>query len=232
MSKYRHYSFDLWLTLIRSNPSFKKERAKFIFDNFNQFQKPLEEAEKAFRRIDLLANAINEKTGKHMDTDELYLMVISEFNDHQYDLQSVDLAALYNEMEQLFFRFMPRVYCNETKKVLETLYKRGDCTISLLSNTAFIKGSTLRQVLQQLEIGSYFKFQIYSDETGMSKPNILLFRKMIDQVAISRNNELIPLQEIVHIGDNNKADIDGANAAGIQSLLINSNNRCISSLLN
>ncbi|NLR67419.1 HAD family hydrolase [Chitinophaga varians] len=232
MNNYQHYSFDLWLTLIRSNPSYKRERTKFFFDHFNPRQKSLEEVERIFRRIDLLANAINEKTGGNLDTDTLHLMVISEINDHQYDFGSIDLAALYNEMEALVFRHRPVVYCSATVDVLRTLHQRQDCTLSLLSNTAFIKGRTLRKILEELELGRYLHFQLYSDETGMSKPNPGMFRLMLDSIATTRNGAAVLPQQIIHIGDNVKSDIRGATRAGIHSLLVNSNNQCISSLLN
>ncbi|MBC9909226.1 HAD family hydrolase [Chitinophaga varians] len=232
MNSYQHYSFDLWLTLIRSNPSFKRERTKFFFDHFNQRQKSLEEVERIFRRIDLLTNAINEKTGGNLDTDTLHLMVISEINDHQYDFETIDLAALYDEMEALVFKYRPIVYCSATVEVLRTLHQRQDCTLSLLSNTAFIKGRTLRKVLQELELGQYLHFQLYSDETGVSKPNPHMFRLMLDSIATTRNGEAVLPRHIIHIGDNVKADIQGATKAGIHSLLVNSNNQCISSLLN
>ncbi|WP_220100792.1 HAD family hydrolase [Chitinophaga oryzae] len=232
MNKYQHYSFDLWLTLIRSNPSFKRERTKFFFDHFNRRQKTLEEVERIFRRIDVMTNAINEKTGGNIDTDTLHLMVISEMNDHQYDFETVDLQALYNEMEALVLQYQPTVYCSATAGVLRALHGRQDCTLSLLSNTAFIKGRTLRKVLQELELDQYLHFQLYSDETGVSKPNPEMFRLMLGSIANTRNGEVVMPQQIIHIGDNVKADIKGASEAGIHSLLVNSNNQCISSLLN
>ena len=39
-------------------------------------------------------------------------------------------------------------------------------------------------------------------------------------------------QEIIHIGDNNIADIEGARAIGIGNLLINSNGVSITKILN
>ena len=45
------------------------------------------------------------------------------------------------------------------------------------------------------------------------------------------NKEKISLDEIIHIGDNPYADIDGANVAGIKSMLVNSNKEPISKLL-
>jgi putative hydrolase of the HAD superfamily len=231
MNSYKHYSFDLWLTLIKSHPSFKQERNRFFFDNFNQKGKSLEEVTKIFRQVDLMCNAINERTGNNLEAEEMYLMVISAMNDHAVSFHDIDLTKLYDEMEQLVFKHLPVIYCNNTSAALSRL-KEENNTVSLLSNTAFIKGRTLREVLKRLEIHHLFDFQLYSDEVGMSKPNQELFQLMIRTVASSRNEQNINLKEIIHIGDNIKADIEGGSIAGISTLLINSNDKNILSLFN
>lgn len=232
MKVYKHYSFDLWMTLIKSNPAFKLERTKFFFDNFNHRNKTLEQVGIIFRQIDVMCNAINEKTGSNIDAEEMYLMVISAMNDYHYPLQEVNITALYAEMEKLVFKYAPVLYCQATPKVLQRLKQEaGGSSFSLLSNTAFIKGSTLRTVLKMVELDSFFDFQLYSDETGMSKPNQQLFRLMVKTIN-DRRPEPIGLKEIVHIGDNPTADCQGAEQAGISSILINSNNSTITNLLN
>lgn len=231
MISYKHFSFDLWLTLIKSHPSFKQERNRFFFDNFNQKNKSLEEVTQIFRQVDLMCNAINEKTGNNLEAEEMYLMVISAMNDHTYAFHDIDLKVLYDEMEQLVFKYLPVIYCSNTSDALSRL-KDGDNTLSLLSNTAFIKGRTLREVLKRLNIHDLFDFQLYSDEVGMSKPNKELFQLMIRTVEASRKEEMLNLKEIIHVGDNIKADIQGGSVAGISTLLINSNNKTILSLFN
>lgn len=234
MNTYKHYSFDLWMTLIRSNPSFKREKAVFFYDNFNQSKKSIEEIAAIFRQVDLLCNAINEKTGKNIDAEEMYLMVISAINDYNHAFSGIDLVELYAEMENLFFTYRPRLYDEQTLKVLKQLKQPGDRSFSLLSNTAFIKGRTLRKVLTELEIDRFFDFQLYSDEEGLSKPNKELFKIMLGKVQTIRPeiDMKTGLKEIVHIGDNEKADWEGAKAAGISGLVINSNDKSILSLVN
>ena len=232
MQDYRHYSFDLWLTLIRSNPDFKTERAKIFHEAFNRAGKPLEVVADAFRQVDLMCNAINEKTGKNIESDEMHLMVISLINDNEFCFKAIDTAKLYEEMEKLIFRHLPVLYTAETTGVLEHLKQKGNCTMSILSNTGFIKGVTLRKVLKELEIDQYFDFQLYSDEVGLSKPNPALFNLMIQQIKMFNNEKDVPLNSIVHIGDNPATDIAGAEAVGIQSHLVNSNNIPLTSLLN
>lgn len=226
--EYKHYSFDLWLTLIRSNPLFKQHRSIYFHQHYNWQQKPLAEVEAAFRQVDLMANAVNERTGKNIDSDELYLMVISIINDNKVSLADIDTDALYMHMEGLLMEHLPLVYCNRTPEVLATLKQDTNNTISILSNTGFTKGCTLRKVLQELDIARYFDFQLYSDEAGMSKPNPAFFRLMLEEVAARRQ---LTLAEIIHIGDNPRADIGGANAVGISSLLVNSNDTSIVKLI-
>lgn len=232
MNTYKHYSFDLWLTLIKSNPSFKQERNKYFFNHYNFTNKSLEEVGQVFRNVDLMCNAINEKAGGNIHAEEMYLMAISMINDYSNPFTGIDVNTLYDEMEQLVFQYMPAVYCTATHKVLSSIKEKGDSTIGLLSNTGYIKGRTLRTVLQHLELDQYFDFLLFSDEAGISKPNPAFFQLMLDTVSQNWNATGIAQHEIVHIGDNAHADIGGATQAGIKSVLINSNNQCILSLLN
>ena len=228
---YRHYSFDLWLTLIKSNPGFKQERACYFHKQYNSKGKSLEEVVRIFREVDLLCNAINEKTGGNITAEEMYLMVISKINDHTLSFQEIDLIELMTKMEELLFAHLPVVYSMDTPGVLSQLKSREDVTISILSNTGFIKGKTLRKVLDYLELSPFFDFQLYSDELGMSKPNKAFFEQLIQQVTTHRKGSLKP-GNVIHVGDNPIADIEGAKSIGIESLLINSNNVSILTLLN
>ncbi len=232
MLSFKHYSFDLWLTLIKSNPRFKEERARYFYSNFNYKKKSFEEVKHIFRQLDLMCNAINEKTGKNIDADEMYLMVISLINENEVSLKAIDTDGIYQDMENLLLNYLPFVYCAETSGVLDHLKQKKNLTLSVLSNTGFIKGVTLRKVLKELELDNYFDFQLYSDETGLSKPNVDLFKLMLRAVDENKKVPEIKLKEIIHIGDNPKADIEGAEAVGISSLLINSNDKRILSLLN
>ena len=230
MQLYKHYSFDLWLTLIRSNPAFKLERTRIFHEKYNFANKSFDEVATIFRQVDLMCNSMNEKTGKNIDADEMYLMVISLINDFNPSFAAIDLVALENEMEQLLFNYLPLVYCENTKDMLERLKAGERSTVSLLSNTGFIRGATLRKVLHELQLGQYLDFQLYSDEENLSKPNLQFFQLMLDRIDRKKHTEL-ELHEIVHIGDNPIADIHGATCLGIHSVLINSNHLTISCLL-
>lgn len=231
MEQYKHYSFDLWLTLIKSNPSFKKERALLFYRAFNFKKKTIEEVESVFRKVDLMCNAINEKTGKNIDAEEMYLMAISALNDYAVDFSSVNLIDLYNEIEKILFNHLPTVYSIDTIETLEKIKQKPNTTFNILSNTAFIKGCSLKIILEQLNLSKYFDFQIYSDEMGVSKPNKLIFELMVNGALNLKGNSNLSLQDFIHIGDNINADIEGAKKVGINILQINSNENTIVNLL-
>ena len=226
---YRHYSFDLWLTLIKSNPLFKAERAVYFHEHFNRKNKSLEEVNAIFRQVDLMCNQINEATGGNIDSEEMYLMVISQINNDEINLRDINIHELYERMEVLLMDHMPVMYCDDTLQVLATLKQPEGTTIGLLSNTGFIKGPTMRKVLNQLTIDQHLDFQFYSDEEGLSKPNIIFYERMLAKVRA--HHPAIENHAILHIGDNDWADVAGAQKAGIHSLLINSNEKTIKHLL-
>lgn len=226
MPLYKHYSFDLWLTLIKSNPAFKTERTKYFHAHFNSKKKTIAEVAFIFRQVDLMVNAINEKTGKNIDADEMYLMVISIINDYSTEFQELDMEELYLEMEGLLMNHMPLLYSDDSLRVLTELKSTGLSTANILSNTGFIRGKTLRKVLDHLQLTALLDFQLYSDEMRLSKPNPKFFQLMLDTIDQVRHPE-IGLHEIIHIGDNPIADVKGAKAMGINTLLINSNHLSI-----
>lgn len=230
MRLYSHYSFDLWLTLIKSNPSYKNLRADYIFRKANFKGKTQEEVSEVFRKVDMIGNAINEQTGGQIPVAEMYLWVIGLINDGEGKiLSAIDTKKLYEEMEELFVSHPPMLYEEGTLQALENIRRAApESSFSILSNTAFIKGSTLRKVLPDLGLGDFFDFQLFSDEAGVSKPNQAFFQQMLDEVFKLRGR--LDPRDIVHIGDNPIADVEGATKAGISPFLVNSNHISISTL--
>jgi putative hydrolase of the HAD superfamily len=227
----KHFSFDLWLTLIKSNALFKEKRARYFFEYYNTNHKSLEEIKSIFKNVDVLCNALNEKTGKNISAEEMYLMVIYHINGSMELFKGLDLHLLYNDMEELTLEYIPEIFCPQTLEVLDRLKDRPHVTLNVLSNTAFIKGSTLKKVNLELGLSRYFDFEIYSDEIGFSKPNIKIYDHLIGHIFRIRQNR-IELDEIMHVGDNHHADILGAQNAGINSFQINSIQQSITHLLN
>jgi putative hydrolase of the HAD superfamily len=221
----RHVSFDLWLTLIKSNPVFKQKRDELLKTYF-QIPHPIEAISAKIRMWDLRFNAINEASGKNIDSDELVLLILADLDCDLSKITPDILQDYYTVMEELFFRFHPVLYEENLLDYLKQLCDKG-ITLSLLSNTGFIKGSTLTKLLAILGIGPLLKFEIYSDEVHFSKPSKEMYQLVMDHLKPFHTLET---SSVLHIGDNANADFYGAQNQGMQSALINSNNVSLLSL--
>lgn len=95
-------------------------------------------------------------------------------------------------------------------QVLQWLKKQKK-KIGLICNTGLTPGFGLRDLLSRLGVSEYFDVMIFSDEVGIRKPDQRIF-----QLA-ARKLKVKPL-ETVHIGDNLKSDVWGAQSAGFRAI--------------
>ncbi|KAB1229717.1 HAD family hydrolase [Chryseobacterium viscerum] len=209
-----HFSFDLWLTLIKSHPEFKAKRVE-LFSSFFNVEKPIEEVAKTVKYYDDLCNAINEVTGGNIDTFEIYLMVLGSLNVDIKELNKEKLNEFYVKSEDLFLEYRPVVIFENIHDFFEDIKNQGK-TINILSNTGFIKGKTMRKFLIHENLDQYIDFHIYSDEINCSKPNPLIFQEVKNKIK----DQDLPLHQILHIGDNPVADYQGAKDFGFSAHLL------------
>ena len=215
ISNHSHFSFDLWLTLIKSNPEFKGKR-NLLFKEYFKINLPIEKVTNVIRYYDVLCNNINEKSGLNFNTVEIYYLILNALEVDLELIDSIILEDFYNETEKLFMTFKPNLIYSDVESIFKKI-KQNEKTISVLSNTGFIKGYTLRKLLEYYDLNKYFSFQLYSDETGFSKPNINMFQMVYDQVCEIKFSEK---KNILHVGDNSRADYNGAINFGFSALLI------------
>lgn len=227
--RYKHYSFDLWLTLIKSNPQFKVERAKYLHGHFNPTKMPLEVVSIIIKEVDEMCNRINEIYGGSINALEMYLMVLHRLEFPIHTMSKMDVIAVYHYIEGIFLKYPPVFFSEDTLPTLLKLREKH-CTMSILSNTGFIMGSTIDKVLDKhlvLPTGeslrNLFLFILYSDELGVSKPNKMAF-DFAKKLYTQRTGTVIPVGQMIHIGDNHKADGRGAKEAGLSSQMINAEN--------
>jgi HAD superfamily hydrolase (TIGR01509 family) len=96
------------------------------------------------------------------------------------------------------------------RKLLEELCKAG-LTLGVVSNT-FIPGQALDRHLAQEQLLKFLSVRVYSCDVRFRKPNPNVFR-----VALERGG-LLP-GETLFVGDSLRADVAGANRAGMVSVL-------------
>ncbi|MFC6268972.1 HAD family hydrolase [Frigoriflavimonas asaccharolytica] len=215
IAKYQHFSFDLWLTIIKSNPDFKVKRDQLLKDHFS-IDASFDEVRKAVRYYDVLLNKISEKTGRHIERETAYLLILNALGKKFEDVTNVQLNLYFQEMDQLFLENLPVILWDNIEDQLIRIKNEGK-TSSILSNTAFIRGETLEKMLQKLGISSYFSFKIFSDEVKISKPNPNIFDLVHQSV---KKIKQVEKNEILHIGDNAFADFQGAKNFGFNAQLV------------
>lgn len=209
-----HFSFDLWLTLIKSHPEFKTKRVE-LFSSFFNVDKPIDEVAKTVKYYDDLCNTINEVTGGNIDTFEIYLMILGSLDADIKQIGKETLEEFYLKSEELFLEYKPVIIFENIKEFFDQIKNQGK-TVNILSNTGFIKGKTMRKFLIQEELDQYIDFHIYSDEINISKPNPLIFQ----EVKNNLKDQELPMHRVLHIGDNALADYKGAMDFGFSAHLL------------
>jgi len=209
-----HFSFDLWLTLIKSHPEFKAKRVE-LFTSFFTINQPIETVTKTVKYYDDLCNTMNEVTGGNVDTFEIYLLILSALQVDIKEINTDDLNAFYIKSEELFLEYKPVIIFDNIHQLFDEIKNQGK-TINILSNTGFIKGKTLRKFLIEENLDDYIDFHIYSDEINCSKPNPIAFQEVKSKIK----NQELELRQILHIGDNAIADFNGAKSFGFNAHLL------------
>ncbi|MEY8761451.1 HAD family hydrolase [Chryseobacterium tongliaoense] len=211
---HSHFSFDLWLTLIKSHPEFKTKRVE-LFTSFFNIDKPVEEVAKIVKYYDDLCNTINEVIGGNIDTFEMYLLILGASDVDLKQIGKEKLNEFYLESEKLFLEYKPVIIFENIHPFFDEIKSKGK-TINILSNTGFIKGTTMRKFLIEENLDQYIDFHIYSDEINCSKPNPLVFQEVKNKIK----NQDLPMNQILHIGDNPIADYKGAKDFGFSAHLL------------
>lgn len=218
IDSYQHYSFDLWLTLIKPNPQYKLKRNRLMIEFFG-LEASLEEVEAAYSKYDRLFNTVHETTGRNMAVHDMWLIFLDELGCNIREISEKKIESFTLATEHLFFTYYPTLIEPGTADLFRELNAQGK-TISLLSNTAFTQGKFLRKLLVKLDVSHYFSFFIFSDEVGHSKPSPFIFQAMYEKVKGIRG---LTHKEILHIGDNPVADYGGAKSFGIGAALVKPN---------
>ena len=85
--------------------------------------------------------------------------------------------------------------------------------IGLISNTGMTPGVTFRQFLDQHQMLDFFDVLTFSDEVKLAKPSDEIFLMTLKELGAAP-------AESVHIGDNVKNDVIGANRVGMKTVWI------------
>ncbi len=216
--KIKNISFDLWMTLIRSHPEFKLKRSQLILDTFNIKHISPKEIDSFIRSVDNVFDRYNMISGKKLSANKMYQNLLQRLV--PADSVTLEIAInLRKQADKLFLEYQP-VFMNENIPHILSQLKQEGYILNLSSNTGFIEGETLRITLEDMGVFQYFDFLIFSDEINASKPSSHFFGHVYEHISASK-------EEVLHIGDNPKADYQGAKNFGFDALLITDPNYTI-----
>ncbi len=83
--------------------------------------------------------------------------------------------------------------------------------LALICDTGYSPGSVLRRLMEHHNLLGYFDYLYFSNEHGMSKPDARVFKRTLGQLGVKP-------REAAHVGDIQRTDIAGAQAAGMMAV--------------
>ena len=91
--------------------------------------------------------------------------------------------------------------------------------LAVICDTGYSPGSVLRQLLDKHDLLGYFEYTYFSNEHGVSKPDVRAFLHVLEELDVRPS-------EAAHVGDIQRTDIAGAQAAGMSAVhFVGANNK-------
>lgn len=191
-------SFDLWGTLIKSNPQYRQNRERFI-----RLHSGNVESEHIIKAIKADIDENVEKFGLHYESIDVYRMIHQQCN-----IKGITPEQLQHECSLMFIE-TPPLLIDGVEEVLRKI-NQADVRMYLSSNTVLIDGKFLRIVMEKLGILHFFSATYFSNELGVSKPHPQFFQK------VHMGSKQLK-QNIIHVGDNKLTDMQGSTDYGMNA---------------
>jgi putative hydrolase of the HAD superfamily len=201
-------SFDFWNTLYAYGSEDQRMiRRKQIFKNYVKHYRTIanKDIDKAFNiSTHYFIREWKDNTRTPTAPERIELMT-------QYlelSISEKHITQIAEEFGRLITEIPPKEIA-EAKNIVQALSQ--EVTLGIISDTGYIAGRHIRQFLEQDGMLGCFSSFVFSDEQKYSKPHVSVFEKTDKQL----NTELT---QLIHIGDLERTDIEGANSAGCRSI--------------
>lgn len=91
--------------------------------------------------------------------------------------------------------------------------------LAIICDTGYSPGRVLRELLGRHSMLTFFDVTYFSNEHGISKPDVRVFTHVLGELGVRAS-------EAVHVGDIQRTDIAGAQAAGMAAIhFVGANNK-------
>ena len=213
LSKYKAVFFDVGGTLLRVEPSVGEVYAAYArpfgfqgsADDLNQL------FQKEWAKLGGI-ESLGKKSGEQAEMNFWKSLVFNVF-EHSGGLEHFEhyFEIIYEAFERKdHWHIFDDVISSDLLRKL----KQSGVTLGVVSNW----DSRLHTILKSTGLAGYFDFILASAEVGSAKPDKKIFLE-----AIRRSN--VNAKEVCHIGDDIRADIQGANSVEIEAILIDRNKK-------
>jgi putative hydrolase of the HAD superfamily len=209
----RHISFDVWGTLISANPEYAEMRNTYLAMVLGLTNKTVRQV---YTQVKTEVDQEAELEGTGPSTPQVLKRLYDQFGDYIGPNDRASMFEVHAGIRALFRRYPP-IVLPEIKKMIGEL-KRAGYNVSIASNTNFISGATMQDVLFD-KWPTQFDFALYSDAFGHSKPSSAFFNAILVN-ARSRAQANIAPALVMHVGDNQICDVGGATKASMRPMYV------------
>ncbi|MEO8750751.1 MAG: HAD family hydrolase [Allobranchiibius sp.] len=202
-------SLDVWGTLIGSDPAFKPARNELLRAEFAPGVTPAQ-FDTALRGADRAADETCMTTGLDVGFDARVCLALQRLAVRS-DTVPDRSAQLMARQTTLAMAHPPRPLAPELPTLVAAAARR--MPIVLTSNTGMLPGVLMRDLLRLAGFDVDDLAMVFSNEVGAAKPAREIFDIAVRAVGV-------PAAQVLHVGDNPVADVQGGADAGLQTLLV------------
>lgn len=211
-------TFDLWDTVINDDSdelerekrglrSKRDERGFVVWESLiERGEISLETVQQAYEEVNREFNRVWHSDYVTWTVDERLTRILQRLDCQLTDSKFSETVDKLERMEI----DIPPVPVDGIKDVLDDL--SAGYPLAVVSDAIVTPGRYLRVWLEIHDLLKYFSGFAFSDEVGHSKPHPDMFHSAVSQLGVD-------LQQVVHIGDRDHNDIQGAQALGMKAIL-------------
>jgi len=207
MDSIKAIGFDLFNTLMTVHPQAMKEAHDGLFNALLEQGIEVEAGPFTQAYVEAAKHFLQEAHREGRETHNRF-WIAAALESQGYEI-SPDDPRIANTVETYFSAFYP--HCRlipGTREILEEL--AGRYPLALLSN--FTHPPAVERILELLGLPPFFQAVLISGALGYRKPHPYVFEQLLERLGL-------PASEVLFVGDDPDADVEGAIRAGLRPVL-------------
>ena len=207
MYSVKAIAFDLFNTLITIHPDAMERAHQGMVSALHEQEIPVDTGSFMHAYVEAATRFLLDAKKDGRETHNRF-WIAAAIESQGYPISPED-TRIAQAVESYFSAFYP--HCRlvpGTKEILEQL--AGRYRLGLLTN--FTHPPAALRIITLMGLHPFFQTVLISGELGYRKPHSYVFSRLVDQLGI-------PAEQVLFVGDDPEADVQGARNAGLQPLL-------------